>query len=115
LAVWWRELSAGDRDAVLALPVLASGSRPEGAEWSDGLRDRWLEQAYVAGSRHLFLPLQDVFGWDARINLPGTVGNHNWTWRLPWPDGLTVDRAEGRERATFLHALSAATGRGTAR
>lgn len=115
LSVWWRELSPEDREAAGAMPVLAAGHPSLGAEWSDSLRDRWLEQAYVAGSRHLFLPVQDVFGWDARINLPGTVGDHNWTWALPWPDGLSVNQAGARERATFLWALSVATGRGSAR
>jgi 4-alpha-glucanotransferase len=33
----------------------------------------------------LLLPVQDVFGWRDRINQPATVGNSNWTWRLPWP------------------------------
>jgi len=30
------------------------------------------------------VPIQDVLrlGGDCRMNVPGTVGNHNWTWRL---------------------------------
>lgn len=29
------------------------------------------------------VPLQDVLnlGTEARMNLPGTTGDHNWTWR----------------------------------
>jgi 4-alpha-glucanotransferase len=33
----------------------------------------------------LILPIQDVFGWSDRINRPGSIGDPNWTWRLPWP------------------------------
>jgi 4-alpha-glucanotransferase len=29
--------------------------------------------------------VQDVFGWRDRINQPATIGEDNWTWRLPWP------------------------------
>ena len=30
------------------------------------------------------LPIWDICGYkeEARINLPGTVSNHNWTWKL---------------------------------
>jgi 4-alpha-glucanotransferase len=70
--------------------------------------------AYGAGSTELFLPMQDLFGWRDRINLPGTVGPHNWTWSLPWPvDGLP-GHDEARARAAFLSGLARATGRGRA-
>lgn len=31
-------------------------------------------------------PLQDVLGLDGshRMNIPGTMGTHNWTWRFQW-------------------------------
>jgi len=31
-------------------------------------------------------PLQDVLGLDGehRMNVPGTIGPHNWTWRFEW-------------------------------
>ena len=31
-------------------------------------------------------PLQDVLGLDGshRMNVPGTIGDHNWTWRFDW-------------------------------
>lgn len=34
----------------------------------------------------VIFPLQDVLGLDsrARMNTPGTVGEHNWTWRFSW-------------------------------
>ncbi len=37
--------------------------------------------------------MQDVFGWRDRINQPATVGDGNWTWRLPWPSDRLVDRS----------------------
>ena len=38
----------------------------------------------------LILPIQDIFGWRDRINQPATVGDSNWTWRLPWPADRTA-------------------------
>jgi 4-alpha-glucanotransferase len=87
---------------------VSDGDRP----WTSQLRDLWLELAYRAGSTDLFLPIQDVFGWPDRINVPGTVGPHNWTWSLPWAVDTAVEVPEAAERAVFLEALTRATARG---
>jgi 4-alpha-glucanotransferase len=42
-----------------------------------------LEALYKSPSRMVLIPVQDLFGWRDRINLPGTVGPANWSWRLP--------------------------------
>lgn len=43
-----------------------------------------IEKVMEAPARTVIIPLQDFLGLDdcARINSPGTVGEHNWTWRL---------------------------------
>ena len=52
-------------------------------------------------------PLQDVIGLGAahRMNVPGTMGDHNWTWRFTWP---MVDD----EATRVLGLITAASGRG---
>ena len=52
-------------------------------------------------------PLQDVLGLDAahRMNIPGTMGDHNWSWRFSWP---MLDAEHGR----VLGLITAASGRG---
>ena len=45
--------------------------------------------------------MQDLFGWRDRINVPGTVGDDNWTWRLPWP----VDRLRHVPRPSSARAF----------
>jgi 4-alpha-glucanotransferase len=53
-----------------------------------------LETLFAAGSNTLILPIGDVFGWRDRINQPATVGDGNWTWRLPWPaDRMSTEPA----------------------
>jgi 4-alpha-glucanotransferase len=42
-----------------------------------------LAALYASPSRMVMIPMQDLFGWRERINLPGTVGPGNWSWRLP--------------------------------
>jgi 4-alpha-glucanotransferase len=108
LAAWWDEAPLTDRAALLALPLMRSrvGEHVE-QPWSDGLRDALVELLYSAGSRHVFALIQDLFGWRDRINLPGTVGAHNWTWRLPWPVDRLRDQPEAIARAAFLRRIAA--------
>jgi len=93
LAEWW------GKEGDLSIP------------WGDAIRDTLLTAAYRAGSNDLFLPLQDVFGWRDRINIPATVGDHNWTWRLPWRVDELGDSAVARERAEFCLRAARATDR----
>ncbi len=80
LAGWWTNGGADERRAIAQLLGLSSIDQP----WSGEVHERLLATLYAAGSDEVFLPLPDVFGWSDRINVPGTVGDHNWTWRLPW-------------------------------
>ena len=58
------------------------------------MHEALLETLYASGADLLILPIQDVFGWRDRINQPATVGDGNWTWRLPWPsDRLATEPA----------------------
>ena len=52
-------------------------------------------------------PLQDVMGLDGahRMNHPGTMGPHNWSWRLQ--PGRLQD-----EHRRVLGLITAASGRG---
>jgi 4-alpha-glucanotransferase len=116
LSVWWSNGERDDRAALLVLPRLsARGLSDPDRAWDAALRDALIELAYHSGSDHLFLPMQDLFGWPDRINVPGTVGDHNWTWALPWPVDRMAEVADARERAAFLHDLAEAADRGAAR
>jgi 4-alpha-glucanotransferase len=50
------------------------------------------------------LPMQDVLrlGGDTRMNVPGTVGEHNWTWRLA-PEQLHPGAAGALRETTRLY------------
>ena len=72
------------------------------------VRDALLTRILHAGSGQAFIPMQDVFGWPDRINTPATVGDHNWTWRLPWPIDTWATVPEAVERAAFCRRKIAA-------
>lgn len=99
MVIWWEAASREEREAVLAIPAIArrisSDERPRvlaQKELSNHCREALLETLFESGSNLLILPIQDVFGWRDRINQPATVGDGNWTWRLPWPvDRMTTE------------------------
>jgi 4-alpha-glucanotransferase len=75
------------------------------------VRDAVIRALLGSTSRYVMLPLQDVFGWDARINTPSTVNDHNWTWRAPLPVDRWRESAEWVERAESLAAWCRASTR----
>jgi 4-alpha-glucanotransferase len=94
VAEWWDAAIADERQALAAMLRSAGHPIAAASPWSAGVRDAILAAIYEAGSRELFLPIQDVFGWRDRINLPGAVSDENWTWRLPWPIERWADEPE---------------------
>ena len=109
LASWWGAASEEERRALLAVPPLAgwnSGADAASTAWSDALRDRVLQMLYDAPSELLVFPIQDVFGWNDRINVPATVSDENWTWRLPWPVDALDQEPQAQERARVLRGLA---------
>jgi 4-alpha-glucanotransferase len=111
VADWWDASPIADREAILMLPHMArSGIRPSDA-FGPTVRDALLELLFASRSNLVVLPVQDIFGWRDRINTPATVGDTNWTWRLPWPVDRLPREPEARERAKTLRRWAEATGR----
>ncbi len=106
MPVWWDEASMEDRMALVEVLHRAGvGQWDANAPWTDSLRDGLLRLMGTRASSHLFFPIQDVFGWRDRINTPATVGDHNWTWRLPVLIDQWFQANVPCERAAFLRFL----------
>lgn len=75
---------------------------------TDGTDIHWTCIHYLmAGSASaVIVPFQDVMGLgsEARMNTPGTVGDHNWTWRCDW------NQLQPHMQQTLLH-VTRETGR----
>ena len=106
VAVWWDQGVPEDRHALIELLHRAgAGAWDPAASWSDGLRDAIIRLMATAASEYVLFPIQDVFGWRDRINTPGTIGDHNWTWQVPVPTDAWQQDARTVERAAFLRGL----------
>lgn len=112
LAQWWRELLESDRVALLALPGMHAGPVHAASPFVPQVRDTLLRGVLGSASRYVMVPLQDVFGWDVRINTPATVNDSNWTWRVPVPVDQWGQSPEWVERAASLSEWSRAAARG---
>lgn len=96
LAAWWASLPDEEKRQVLDLPTVR--------RFADGPPlDAIVRALLASGSRLVILPLQDVFGWTDRINVPARVDPDNWTWTIPWP----VDRLPEIEDAAARGAALA--------
>ena len=109
LTEWWDASPLADRQALLSVPSIRDrvqaahhGRRP-----FTELRVAVIEAMYASGSELLLLPIQDVFGWPDRINVPGIVDDRNWTWKLPWPSDALPHQPKAMARAAAMKHLAA--------
>jgi 4-alpha-glucanotransferase len=115
LVEWWEGLGVGERTEVLkayapphAYPAALDVQQP----FVPVVRDWMLESLYASGSNLLVLPIQDIFGWADRINVPAIVDDHNWTWKLPKPVDDLANHPDAAERQQTLMRWARAYGRG---
>jgi 4-alpha-glucanotransferase len=118
MVAWWAATPAEERAALLAVPSVGRGlddaereAAIAGPLMAPGLRDRVLEALYASRAYLIILPMQDLFGWDDRINEPATIGEHNWTWRMRWTTDELRTRAESVSVAARLRGWTDAHGR----
>ena len=93
MVTWWESAPADEREAALAIPLVAQRLGPDAVRAAvddpalpPAVRDAFIEALLASNSSLVILPVQDVFGWSDRINTPATVNQQNWTWRMPWPN-----------------------------
>lgn len=83
VAVWWEGLDEGEREAVRAIPLLAPRAKELGRAFTPAVHSALFDLLNAAGSDLVLFLIQDLLGVRDRINLPSTVGPHNWSYRLP--------------------------------
>lgn len=108
---WWREIGAAERGRLAESLGLEERLDPQRPSLADAELEAILEKLYESPARLVVLPIQDLFGWETRINLPGTVRVSNWAYRLP----ATLERLSRnrsiRARRANLSAIVERTGR----
>ena len=93
LTVWWHSQTSAEREKFVRELGLGAKINPR-RMLEESARDAILTLLYAAPSKLVIVPIQDLFGWSARINRPGTISAWNWTYRIP----LTLERMR-RSRA----------------
>jgi len=83
LADWYDGLTEAERSAFLAIPGLARLRERAPERFDAQVRDELLDLVYASGSDLVLLPFQDALGTRERINVPGTMTEANWTYRMP--------------------------------
>jgi 4-alpha-glucanotransferase len=106
LAEWWDAAPADERSAIAMLDVLRSAGCDAVSPFCEQTRDAILLALFQSGSSLALLPIQDIFGWRDRINVPALISDVNWCWRLPWPVEDLLKEPQARERAAFLRTLA---------
>ena len=103
LSAWWSAANPNERDAFWRM---VSGGAEKAPRFSPSVRDAVLENIYGAASCLVIFPFQDFFGARERINVPGTVRNRNWTYRMPRPVEELLETPQEARRSAALHALA---------
>lgn len=112
IACWWESAPVEERAAFAAIPGLAGQPLDlEGGTFGEHELRAVLHLLYSSSSDLIVLPMQDLFGWRDRVNVPATVGEENWTWRLPWPVDEWLTRPEPVHRADQVRGLASHHGR----
>jgi 4-alpha-glucanotransferase len=111
LAQWWRDLKPVQRAQLVQSLKFPPGLDLKTKELDLRLLDAILTPLFASPSSLVLAPVQDLFGWEGRINLPGSVNDDNWTYRLPKTiEELAADPAI-QARAAMLRAMARRTGR----
>jgi 4-alpha-glucanotransferase len=102
---WWDELTGAEREQLEKLAQV-----PRGAS-EDDRQMALLDMLFRSGASLSLTLVQELLGERTRINTPGTVGDANWTYRLPKPieDLERDDRVNAR--LDRIRALVVASGR----
>jgi len=102
---WWDELPEDDR------AVLGERAGVEPGMDEEARTTKLLGDLYGASSNLALVLSQELLGLRDRINTPATVGEQNWSWRLPRPiEDLEADATVGA-RFDAVRALVEASGR----
>jgi 4-alpha-glucanotransferase len=71
--------------------------------FDDGVRDALLRVICGAASTLAVVPFQDAMGSRERVNVPGTVGDDNWSYRMAMDiEALLADEASTARLARLI-------------
>lgn len=110
LAEWWE--GAGDEERHACARVYAElRGVPVTRHFTPELHEALLDATLQSGSDLVVLPWQDVLGTRDRVNLPGTTGEGNWSYRIAERVEELLEVPRTRAAARWLARLTDGSGR----
>ena len=107
LREWWESNDGRERQAVAHVyPEFQNLDAI--SEFTPRIHEALIAACENAGSDLAVLPWQDVLGTSDRINLPGTMGDANWAYRINHLTNELLLASDTRRAASFLAQLSEA-------
>jgi len=110
LTEWWAAISEAERRRLMEA-VSFTHADCTSSLLDEPTLDAILESVYASPAQLVVTPIQDLFGWSARINLPGTISDANWSWRLPFDLERSMEDPRVCERAATIRAICEKTRR----
>jgi 4-alpha-glucanotransferase len=111
LAEWWETLTEEEQHRFVKDLGIDQNSSSGRMILDETLLDRILGALYASPTKLAILPIQDLFGWKDRINVPGSIDPSNWKWRLPFDPAHAEDDPKLRAQIAKIRALAEQTGR----
>lgn len=105
ITAWWNDLEEWERERLAALDDIPLDLPEEQRELA------LLKLLFSARSELTLVLVNELLGDKSRINMPGTVNDGNWTWRLPRPIEELRKDPKLTERFAAIRALVAGSGR----
>jgi 4-alpha-glucanotransferase len=99
-AEWYETLSADERQLLAKVPGLEAAAK--NPRFNDTMREALLTALYRAPSQLVIVPFQDLLGHRERVNVPGTVSDANWSYRMPMSIEQLINDNAGAERLRQL-------------
>lgn len=103
---WWETTTDWEREMACRTWPELSPFQPPPRAWSFELHEALIRAALNAQSATCILPWQDVFGEAERTNTPGTVGPHNWAYRMRPEVQMLASDAALQRTANWLARLA---------
>ncbi|MCG2725516.1 MAG: 4-alpha-glucanotransferase [Elusimicrobia bacterium] len=79
LKEWWRSIDLKEKKVFWRMIKGYDGSPPIFKKAHIEI----VKKVLKARSAIVILPMQDILGTDERVNIPNTMGSHNWSYRFP--------------------------------
>jgi len=108
---WWETASDAERAGLARVSPELQSLGPLSAEYTAAVHQALLRTALQAGSNICLFPWQDVLGTRDRINLPGTMGERNWSYRIAQDAEELLTHPETRVAAERLAPWTSNAGR----